>query len=149
MLFRSRYGPAPYTSDNLVLWGDLAAGIDYNNGDPIVIPQAIRPELLSVLPVDSAGNIVSPLDAVVGNYNSNIFQRDWKVGDIAPVELSYRRSSSYPYDLMRLLALTKPAKFFNLGVDLDNYKYNEEFNQYLVNDRSHLVVSNKIGRAHV
>ena len=28
--------------------------------------------------------------------------------DGAPVEFSYRRSSSYPFDLMRLLALTKP-----------------------------------------
>jgi hypothetical protein len=42
---------------------------------------------------------------------------------------------------MRILALTKPAEFFNLGVDIDNYKYNEEFNQYLVNNRSHLVIS--------
>ena len=28
-----------------------------------------------------------------------------------------------------------------MGVDLDNYKYNVEFDQYLVNDRSHLVIS--------
>jgi hypothetical protein len=63
------------------------------------------------------------------------------VGDDAPVELSYRRSSAYPFDLMRIFALMKPANFFNLGVDLDNYKYNLEFNQYLVNNRSHLVIS--------
>jgi chromosome segregation ATPase len=42
---------------------------------------------------------------------------------------------------MRILALTKPAEFFNLGVDIDNYKYNVEFDQYLVNDRTHLVIS--------
>ena len=139
--WNDRYGPAPYTSDNLVLWGDLAAGINWNNGNPVVIAQAIRPQLLQVLPVDSSGNLVSPFVSIVGNYNSNIFQRDWKVGDAGPVEFSYRRSSSYPFDLMRILALTKPAEFFNLAVDVDNYKYNEEFNQYLVNDRSHLVVS--------
>ena len=45
------------------------------------------------------------------------------------------------FDLMRLFALTKPADFFNLAVDVDNYKYNIEFKQYLVNDRSHLVIS--------
>ena len=39
---------------------------------------------------------------------------------------------------MRIFALTRPAEFFNLSADLDNYKYNTEFNQYLVNDRSHL-----------
>lgn len=139
--WETRYGVSPYTSDNLVLWNDLAAGINWNNGDPVVIPQAIRPELLKVLPVDSAGNLLSPFIAIVGNYNSNIFQREWKVGDAGPAEFSYRRSSSYPFDLMRILALTKPAEFFNLGVDIDNYKYNEEFNQYLVNDRSHLVIT--------
>jgi len=140
--WETRYGPAPYTSDNLILWTDMAAGINWNNGDPQVVAQAIRPNLLKVLPVDSNGDLLSPLDSVVGNYNPNIFQRDWQVGDDGPVELSYRRSSSWPFDLMRLIALTKPAKFFNLGVDLDNYRYNSEFNQYLVNNRSHLIPAN-------
>jgi len=139
--WETRYGPAPYTSDNLVLWNDLAQGIDWNNGDPVVIPQAIRTELLEVLPVDSEGNLVSPFVSIVGNYSNTSFNRDWIVGDVGPAEFSYRRSSSWPFDLMRILALTKPTEFFNLGVDIDNYKYNEEFNQYLVNDRSHLVIS--------
>jgi hypothetical protein len=137
----SRYGVAPYTSDNLILWNDLAQGIDWNNGDPIVIPNAIRPELLQVLPVDSQGNLVSPFVSIVGNYSSTSFNRDWIVGDVGPAEFSYRRSSSWPFDLMRILALTKPAEFFNLGVDIDNYKYNTEFGQYLVNNRNHLVIS--------
>ena len=140
--WETRYGPAPYTSDNLVLWNDLAEGIDWNNGNPVVIPAAVRPELLQVLPVDSEGNLVSPFVSVVGNYSNTSFNRDWKVGDVGPAEFSYRRSSSWPFDLMRILALTKPAKFFNLGVDVDNYKYSEEFNQYLVNNRSHLVIDN-------
>ena len=33
----------------------------------------------------------------------------------------------------------KPTDFFNLAADIDNYKYSEEFNQYLVNDINHLV----------
>jgi hypothetical protein len=137
----TRYGPAPYTSDNLVLWGDLAAGINWNNGDPIIVTQCIRPQLLQVLPVDSQGNLVSPFVAIVGNYDSRSFRNDWKVGDVASTEFAYRRSSSWPFDLMKILALTKPAEFYNLGVDVDNYKYNEEFNQFLVNDRSHLVIA--------
>lgn len=139
--WQSRYGVAPYTSDNLVLWNDLAQGIDWNNGNPVVIKQAIRPQLLDILPVDTEGNLVSPLVSVVGQYNDYLFQRDWKVGDVGPTELSYRRSSSYPFDLMRILALTKPAEFYNLAIDIDNYKYSTEFNQYLVNNRSHLVLS--------
>jgi len=136
-----RYGPAPYTSDNLVLWGDLAQGINWNNGDPVVIPEFVRPQLLDVLPVDSQGNLLSPFDTVLGNYDPRSFQSDWKVGDVAPTEFSYRRSSTWPFDLMKLLSLTKPAQFYNLGVDVDNYKYNTEFNQFLVNNRSHLVIS--------
>lgn len=136
-----RYGPAPYTSDNLVLWGDLAAGINWNNGNPVVVTQCVRPQLLQVLPVDSEGNLVSPFDAIVGNYDGRSFRNDWKVGDVGPTEFAYRRSSSWPFDLMKILALTKPAEFYNLGVDVDNYKYNSEFNQFLVNDRSHLVIS--------
>lgn len=137
----TRYGPAPYTSDNLVLWGDLAAGINWNNGNPVVVPQCVRPQLLEVLPVDSEGNLVSPFVSIVGNYDGRSFRGDWKVGDVASTEFAYRRSSSWPFDLMKILALTKPAEFYNLGVDVDNYKYNEEFNQFLVNDRSHLVIS--------
>jgi len=137
----SRYGSAPYTSDNLVLWGDLAAGINWNNGNPVVLPQFVRPELLKVLPVDSEGNLVSPFISVVGNYDSLTFRNDWKVGDVGPAEYSYRKSSTWPFDLMKLLALTKPAEFYNLNVDIDNYKYNSEFNQYLVNDRSHLNIT--------
>ena len=135
-----RYGPAPYTSDNLILWNDLAEGIDWNNGNPVVITEYIRPELLQVLPVDSNGDLVSPLTSIVGNYNNNIFNRDWKVGDVGPTEFSYRRSSTWPFDLMRLYALAKPADFFNLAVDVDNYKYSAEFNQFLVNNRSHLQI---------
>jgi len=140
--WEARYGAAPYTSDNYILWNDLSQGIVYNDGSPYVVQQAIRPNLLDILPVDSAGNLVSPLTSVVGNYTDTLFRRDWKVGDIAPVEYSYRKSSTWPFDLIRIFALTKPAEFFNLGIDLDNYKYSSEFNQYLVNERSHLVLSN-------
>jgi len=137
----SHYGPAPYTSDNLILWSDLAQGINWNNGDPVVIPQFIRTQLLDVIPVDSQGNLLSPFDAIVGNYIDRTFRHDWKVGDVAATEFSYRRSSSWPFDLMKLLSLTKPAQFYNLGVDVDNYKYNTEFDQFLVNNRDHLVIS--------
>ena len=136
-----RYGPKPYTNENKILWQDLEQGLNWNNGEPFVIEWAKRPGLLKIIPVDSAGNLVSPFISVVGNYIESTFNRDWKVGDIASTELSYRRSSSYPFDLMQIFALTKPARFFNLGVDVDHYKYNQEFNQYLVNDRSHLTLN--------
>lgn len=137
----SRYGPAPYTSDNEVLWADLEAGFVWNNGNSYTVAELARPGLSEIIPVDTNGDLSSPLNVLVGNYNPSTFQKDWKVGDDGPAELSYRRSSSYPFDVIRLFALTRPAELYNLGVDLDNYKYNTEFNQYLVNDRSHLVIS--------
>jgi hypothetical protein len=137
----ARYGEAPYTGDNLVMWEDLSNGINYNNGNPIVLPEFIRPGLLQIIPVDSAGNIKPPFNSIVGGYDSKLFRRDWKLGDVSPVELSYRRSSTFPFDLMKIFALMKPAQFLNLGIDLDNYKYSEEFNQYLVGDRKHLILS--------
>ena len=138
--WETRYGAAPYTSDNLVLWGDLAEGLVWNNGDSYIRPNYARPDLLKIIPVDSNGDLVSPLISIVGAYDENAFQRDWVVGDVGPAEFSYRRSSSWPFDLMRILAATKPSDFFNLGVDVDNYKYNVEFNQFLVNNRDHLII---------
>ena len=138
----SRYGPAPYTSDNGILWGDLEQGFIWNNGNSYINPLVARPGLTSIIPVNSNGDLLSPYDVIVGNYNPSTFNKDWIVGDDGPAELSYRRSSTLPFDMTRIFALTCPAEFYNLCVDLDNYKYNLEFNQYLFNDRSHLVPSN-------
>ena len=139
----AQYGAAPYTSENTIMWNDIEKGIIYNSGGTtsVTVNELKRPGLSRIIPVDEHGNLLSPFDAIIGNYDANTFKRDWKVGDDAPAEFSYRRSSSYPFDLMRIFALTRPAEFFNLSADLDNYKYNTEFKQYLVNDREHLDIS--------
>ena len=134
----SRYGVAPYTSGNTYMWSEIAAGYVWNDGDPYIDEKRIRPQLLSVLPVDGLGQLLPPFNVIVGSYNSLSFDRSWKVGDGAPAESSYLKSSTWPFDLMRLLALIKPAKFFNLFVDRDLYKYNTTLHQYLYNDRYHL-----------
>ena len=134
----SKYGEAPYTSENLILWTDLENGLDWNNGNPIVREQFKRPDLYKILPVDEHGDLKSPLQCIVNGYNNNTVQREWKVGDLGPVEYSYRMSSTYPYDLMKMYALMKPAEFFNLGVDIDNFRYNSEFDQVISADRKHL-----------
>lgn len=139
--WEEQYGPSPYTSNNLVLWQDMENGYDYNNGISFTTEKYKRPGLLTILPVDDEGNLIQPLYSVVGNYNANTLRRDWMIGDDAPVEFSYRRSSTYPFDVMRLQALMQPANFFNLCVDMDNYKYNAEFNQYLFDDRKHLIIN--------
>lgn len=131
----TKYGVAPYTSDNLIMWTDIANGYVWNNGSPYVNPYRVRDGLLDIIPVDSNGNLKNPFESVVGSYDMNLFTRNWAVGDVGPTEYSYLKSSTWPFDLMRLMALIKPAKFFSCGIDVDNYKYNSEFNQYLYNNR--------------
>lgn len=137
----TRYGAAPYTSGNTYMWSEIAAGYVWNDGQPYIDSSRVRPQLLEVLPVDSYGNMIAPFNAVVGNYNSLTFNNNWVVGDGAPVENAYLKSSAWPFDLMRLLVLTKPAEFFNFFADRDNYKFNSTLltpGQYLYNDRYHL-----------
>jgi hypothetical protein len=133
-----RYGPAPYTSDNLVLWGDLEAGLVADPIAPYVIPKYRRPGLTQVIPVDNQGQLAAPFYSVMGAYDPQGFQKSWQVGDGGPVEASWWMSSSYPFAVMRLLILTRPAEFFSLFADRDLYKYSAEFDQYLYNGRYRL-----------
>jgi len=132
------YGPGPYTSDNLVLWDDLEAGRVADPAGAYVLPAYIRPGLTTVIPVDSEGNLVSPFVSVVGGYDDTGFQKSWAAGDGGPVEASWWNSSAYPFAVMRVLALTRPAKFYSLFADRDLYRYNEEFDQFLYQDRYRL-----------
>jgi len=133
--WENTYGPAPYTSDNLVLWEDLAAGLIKDPVAPYINPKYIRAGLTSVIPVDSQGQLLPPFYSVMGAYNPNGFVKSWQVGDGGPVEASWWSSSSYPFAIMRLLILTRPADFFSLFADRDLYKYSAEFDQYLYNGR--------------
>lgn len=134
----NRYGSAPYTADNLVLWDDMAAGYVADPVLPYYLPAYARPNLTDVIPTGTEGELLPPIDSVVGNYNNNSFQKSWTVGDGGPVEASWWNSSSYPFSVMHVLAVTRPAKFFSLFADRDLYRYNTEFNQYLYNDRYRL-----------
>ena len=140
--WENRYGPAPYTSNNLVLWDDLSLGRVADPNGFYILPQYARPGLTDVLPVDENGKLVPPLSSVVGLYSPTTFQKSWKFGDDGPVENVWRTSSSYPFAVMRMLALTKPAEFFSLFVDRDLYKYNLELDQYLYNGRYRIDANN-------
>jgi hypothetical protein len=132
------YGPAPYTEGNLVLWDDMEAGYVRDPVAPYYLPNYARPGLTSVIPTGGEGALLSPFDSVVGTWDAGQFRKSWSIGDGGPVEASWWNSSSYPFAVMRLLALTQPAKFFALFADRDLYRYQEEFGQYLYNDRYRL-----------
>jgi hypothetical protein len=137
-----RYGVAPYTSDNTYLWDDLAAGYVYNNGDPYINENAIRPALLDIIPVDTLGKLKSPFEFLLGSYDASNFNKLWATGDVGPAEYAYLKSSNWPFDSIRIAALLKPAQLFGLGIDVDKYKYNEEFKQYLYNNRFRTTLAN-------
>jgi hypothetical protein len=136
--WQDNYGAAPYTQNNLVLWDDLAAGVVRDPAGVYIRPQYARPGLQQVIPTGDQGQLLSPFDSVVGTYDSTQFRRSWSLGDGSPVESSWYNSSSYPFAVMRVLALTRPAKFFALFADRDLYKYDNEFGQYLLNQRYRL-----------
>jgi hypothetical protein len=142
--WESHYGAAPYTSDNLLLWTDISNGYVWNDNNPYVNEKRTRPGLLDVLPVDSNGKLVSPFVSSVSAYNVKTFNKSWTPTDVSPAEYAYLKSSAWPFDLMCLTALLKPASFFALGLDLDVYKYSAEFNQYLVYNRLRTTPSDTI-----
>jgi hypothetical protein len=139
--WEAEYGPAPYTSGNTVLWDDLSIGLIKDPINPQIDERYARPQLSRVIPVGSEGELLDPLSAVVGNYDATSFRQSWTFGDNGPVENTWRTSSAWPFAVMRLLALTKPAKFFSLFADRDRYVYNDALGQYLWDDRYRLDAS--------
>ena len=133
--WNTTYGPAPYTSGNTVLWQDMADGkIAYPSGD-VIKSEYVRPQLLDCLPTDSQGNLVDPMVSIVGSYDTNSFRKSWVAGDYAPTQTAWRRSSYYPFAIQRLLALTKPAKYFSWFADRDLWNYDATMKQWLYNKR--------------
>ena len=131
----TQYGAAPYTSGNMVLWNDLEAGYVADPNNPYTDARYARPGLTSVIPVTSEGELSDPFQCVVGNYDKSTFVRRYNFGDDGPVENVWRSSSSWPFAVMKLLALTKPYQFFSLFADRDLYRYNPMIKQYLWDKR--------------
>ena len=118
--WEAAYGPAPYTSDNLILWKDLEAGkIAEPNKQAIYKPNYARPGLTSNIPVDSQGRLRSPIgSSYAKNFNLRYTTQNFKFGDHAPVETAWRRSSEYPFAVLTAFLLNNPAKVMGLGFDV-------------------------------
>jgi len=117
--WENAYGPAPYTSGNLILWDDIEAG--RING--VVNTLYTRPGLLGILPVDELGNLVVPTTIIPDVAESNK-KKSWTVGDLGPAEHAWRRSSYYPFAVQRLLALTKPTEYLTHFYDVSRVEKN-------------------------
>ena len=129
--WKDRYGPAPYTSGNFTLWEDLEAGYIWNNGNSYNNSRFARPGLTNFIPVDSAGNLLSPADTnIVKQYNISTAGNSFVVGQQGPVETAWRRSSDYPFAIQMALAMCKPASYFGTQYDTSRFYVNDVSSQF-------------------
>ena len=104
------YGPAPYTSNNSILWDDITAGVIREPGNVIKVNTKMAKPILKIdLPVDENGIRLHPIFA---NYATGFIKASsegfWIFGDTAPVEAAWRNSSYYPFALMQAFILVAP-----------------------------------------
>jgi hypothetical protein len=113
------YGPAPYTSDNLVLWNDISEGIIREPGKLIQRkPDVARPTILEHLPVNEFGQLLSPLQSnAIKDYVYYLAENEFTFGDAAPIENTWRRNSEYAFSLITAIAILRPAKTFSTIFD--------------------------------
>ena len=144
--WENTYGPAPYTSGNTLLWTDIENGFD--NQSNSADPRFIRKNLSNYLPVDENGALRSPVDiGLVSEYTYVGTTAKWKFGDHAPGETAWRRSSQYPFSVVKMLALTKPARFF--GNYLDNSRLFTTVENNLYNSETETIQTTKNAKYHL
>jgi hypothetical protein len=122
--WENEYGPAPYTSSNLVMWGDIENGLIREEGSaPKVDTKYARPGLLNHLPVDDQGQLLDPITSnYAQNYVLSQTNRSFTYGDHAPVETAWRQSSEFPFSLITSWVLSQPAKVIGIGFDISRIK---------------------------
>ena len=136
----TRYGKAPYTSGNTVLWEDLRDGKLYQDAlgnDYTIIDTSIRADLMELIPVDAQGNLLPPSDFVGHDIFVSNANLDWKFGDWSPQETAWRHSSEYPFAIQLLGMLKAPAKYATLLWDANLYEYNADLEQIVQNKRTY------------
>jgi len=132
--WNDRYGPAPYTSGNALLWSDLSLGYIHAGERAGFDIRYQRPNLQKFIPVDESGNLIDPSDILVVDFDSSKANASYAVGDIGPAESAWRKSSEYPYAVVLAMSLMRPAMFFSLLIDIDNYYRNYITSQFVLSD---------------
>ena len=128
--WEQRYGAAPYSGGNLVLWQDLEDGLIFSGDREGTDARFARPGLTSLIPTDEYGQLRSPVNIFVKFFDSRKTNYAYEVGEQGPAEAAWYRSSDYVFAIQMVLSITKPARYFGELIDNYNYKYNtgvEEF----------------------
>ena len=124
--WEEEYGSAPYTKGNLVLWEDLRDGVIRQGSRQGIYDRYKRPSILDHIPVDDSGNLRSPLDSGLATNFTLINNRgSFKLGDIGPVEYSWRAGSEFPFAIVIAMCLLKPFQFFAVLLDRSSYFRNK------------------------
>lgn len=126
----ARYGIAPFTKGNMVLWEDLRDGVIFDGPRKGTDTRFARPNLSDIIPVDDYGNLRQPVEIFVKQFDSRKTNYPYSIGQIGPVEGAWYRSSDYPFAVAMTLAVTRPAQFFGLFLDNYNYVYNAALNEF-------------------
>ena len=143
--WESEYGAAPYTSNNLLLWEDLANGIIRQGNRAGTYDRYTRSTLMSHLPVDSDGKLLSPLDAGLARDFSLINNKgSFVLGDIGPVEHAWRSSSEWPFAVTLAMCLMKPFEFIADSFDLSKIKNNNLGQKVNVNTNKFVVLDDVV-----
>ena len=134
--WEQRYGAAPYTAGNLVLWEDLRDGVIFFGDRKGIDLRFARANLLDIIPVNENGALRDPVEIFVKTFDSKKTKVSWEVGNIGPVEAAWRRSSEYPFAMQATMALAKPAEYLGLYVDNDKYVYEQDIDEFTFNGKS-------------
>lgn len=104
------YGPAPYTSDNQILWNDIKTGTIKEPGKPVRTNLKFAKKILEQgPPVNEIGQLISPLDAGYTVGTLPLVEGSFQFGDCAPVEYAWRKSSYYPFALIQACLIMNPS----------------------------------------
>ncbi len=136
----SRYGVAPYTSGNTVLWEDLRDGKVYSDAIGTTFTtdtRRQRPDLMSIIPVNEQGQLRSPAEFLVQDAFSTNVSDDWAFSDGSPGETAWTRSSEYPFVVQILAATLKAAKYGTLMFDTNLFENNAQYDQILQKFKSY------------
>jgi hypothetical protein len=140
--WEARYGVAPFTGGNFVLWEDLRDG--YIFGENRYDTKFARPDLLKIIPVDDAGVLRSPEQFLVADFNSAKAGGSFSVGDMGPVENAWRRSSEFPFALQLVFAVAKPGYYFGSLVNIDCYSISTNTAQHALENNSQRITPTEI-----
>ena len=126
--WESRYGAAPYTSGNMILWNDVVDGFIASGSRKGYYSKYARgSNFLSVIPVSDTGDLLAPTNAgIIGSdvVSNSDRSAKWLYGQQGPAETAWRRSSGYRFAEQIAKFLAKPARYAGLYFDFSRYSKN-------------------------